>query len=1270
MVKKHRLISFLLVLIFCSVLCMTAQAKEQQEEVEKADPRNTENLLSAFINAEDKAATDILTELWTQENFYQDFLDIEEQEKTVFFEGITEKKLKQFVLFLKYVFVRDTVNLSNVSDIQKESIKNLYDEFEVYQKWNIMWVEKRTADEQKTDELPAEAEIESEEEKKCIEKLQADTKIDLNELLQEIDHNAEHMEEYLYKILGYEAEKADKEVIVEDNDSQAEIQKKENVVPRARTAQPQSNGAAESKESVAMIGQTQYGSLKDAWDAANQSLGLNVTIQLLKSCTVSDVLQSKSGNGITVKPVGGNWTITLNGPGRFISGGEYGADGASTITFSGNGGNTLTIDGKNGTVYDEEGILDVYRGSLYLLDGVRVCNSKKKWAVHGFEEDDNKIYISGDVKIYNNFGGVGTWSALYIYGAKITGSSQFPGIHVRTERSSNAVYIRDTTVKDNVKGIQILGNSPTDYMKAVDVLNCEISNNQQEGLEITDKANASFKVENTAITFNGTNGIRNPSQTSTIFVKNSTIKNNGSGSPNGGGIYNVGTVQLLGVNISDNNGGRGGGIYNTGDLGIGIATDRLLSGGITYHTYTQTYAWQPWVNNIEIAGTVGEAKRMEGIQASLTGEVAEHYDITYRVYMQSYGWLEWVSNGVTAGRPGEAKGIEAIQMKLAPKSSLTNVKSAILYSTYLQGTEWTDWAKDGEISGTTGEGKRLEAISIKCEIRENTNRKCTIINNHASELGGGICNYGTISACDGNMRGNTGAKGESIYQNGVLNIKGAFSSDESNDIYLEKDKFVTINGKLTNPSGVAARLTPSAYRNGRKMTETAYGTRKGSEEYLNTDGTVKFKITPKDAWTLRPADYQASEAKTSASDIVISTEYHISYDKNTDAKADNIPDTQKKYWYESTALSNAVPTWISADFLGWNTDASAKKAAYQPSQEIASDVNKDIKLFAIWQIKDKPPTLSEENELEFYEGTEVTKEMLLQGVRAIDAEDGDITGQIKITEINYADGKIENGKKQKGEKKQWKQDMPDEEKLDTWFLQLDEKDSPVTHEVTYRVRDSFEHEVSMVRKVKVKYNQFPVIEAQDRYFTLAEAQRGEITEELLLHKAVEEGRTVIKDQEDDELYPGTISGRLELVDFHAEEFISFSQSGYVVLSYSVKDSMGPEGKGKETMRQFTVHVVEDGEQPKEISPQYVRFINKDNYYREDQADSKSKWHIDDDYRGQITGIWANSQVFEAWHFDAKDIINVKKYVKEHGLGNSNPDRLKGFLAEFADSKIL
>ncbi len=104
-------------------------------------------------------------------------------------------------------------------------------------------------------------------------------------------------------------------------------------------------------------------------------------------------------------------------------------------------------------------------------------------------------------------------------------------------------------------------------------------------------------------------------------------------------------------------------------------TNKDYEGGIAYCTHVQKYAWQgadlndptTWKQDGEMAGTSGEAKRLEAICITLTGEMAEHYDIYYRVHAQSFGWLGWAKNGEASGTAGYAKRLEGIQIVLVEK---------------------------------------------------------------------------------------------------------------------------------------------------------------------------------------------------------------------------------------------------------------------------------------------------------------------------------------------------------------------------------------------------------------------------------------------------------------------------------------------------------------------------------------------------------------------------------------------------------------------------
>ena len=147
------------------------------------------------------------------------------------------------------------------------------------------------------------------------------------------------------------------------------------------------------------------------------------------------------------------------------------------------------------------------------------------------------------------------------------------------------------------------------------------------------------------------------------------------------------------------------------------------AGDIEYRTHIQTYGWEEeFKQNDEVSGTSGEAKRLEAIEIRLTGEMAEHYDIYYRVHAQTFGWLGWAKNGEKAGTEGFAKRLEGIEILLVDKGEFPctecgNIdpfkEKQILYTTHVQTYGWQDYAYDGNMAGTSGEAKRLEAIKIK-----------------------------------------------------------------------------------------------------------------------------------------------------------------------------------------------------------------------------------------------------------------------------------------------------------------------------------------------------------------------------------------------------------------------------------------------------------------------------------------------------------------------------------------------------------------------------
>lgn len=153
--------------------------------------------------------------------------------------------------------------------------------------------------------------------------------------------------------------------------------------------------------------------------------------------------------------------------------------------------------------------------------------------------------------------------------------------------------------------------------------------------------------------------------------------------------------------------------------GINIKLSNI-NGSIEYKTHVQDIGWQDWKSNGQMSGTTGQSKRLEAIKVKLSGEAANQYDVYYRVHAQDYGWLDWAKNGESAGTEGYSKRLEGIQIVLVKKGENTPgstsrpfIYKMIKYQTHVQNIGWQGEKADGEISGTTGQSLRLEAIKIQ-----------------------------------------------------------------------------------------------------------------------------------------------------------------------------------------------------------------------------------------------------------------------------------------------------------------------------------------------------------------------------------------------------------------------------------------------------------------------------------------------------------------------------------------------------------------------------
>ena len=199
----------------------------------------------------------------------------------------------------------------------------------------------------------------------------------------------------------------------------------------------------------------------------------------------------------------------------------------------------------------------------------------------------------------------------------------------------------------------------------------------KKGEKIDENKNGIKSVNKSAyIALSGTSPVVNSKPTSSM---NPTIE--GNSTPNVTYRTHVQTYGWQGWKFNGSMSGTSGQAKRLEGIEIKL-TNKPYSGGISYTTHVQSYGWQgnvnnpsTWRSNGAMSGTSGEAKRLEAICITLTGKMAEHYDIYYRVHAQTFGWLDWAKNGAPSGTAGYAKRLEGIQIILVPKGQPAPAKN-------------------------------------------------------------------------------------------------------------------------------------------------------------------------------------------------------------------------------------------------------------------------------------------------------------------------------------------------------------------------------------------------------------------------------------------------------------------------------------------------------------------------------------------------------------------------------------------------------------------
>ena len=1056
----------------------------------------------------------------------------------------------------------------------------------------------------------------------------------------------------------------------------------------------------------------------------------------ISGCGITGNTANNIGGGVSLS--GGTSTLTNNNidNNKANQGGGMYTDGNLTIssgTFnnnnaSGNGGGIIS----NGTITMNGGSIT---GNYSGWDGGGV-NSRATFNFNGGAIQNNTAYwLGGNIHVQavdniNNKQSVFTVTSKNpISGGKAEGSG---GGGVCVYGTGAKLILNDgTSVKDNTAptGGGINGNAAVE-MKNATISGNKATSNNGGGIELfSDQyGTGSFKmtsgtIENNTATSEG-GGFHGPNFTMT----GGTIQKNNAGTVAGGVLVNgTGACSMSGGTITNNTS-----TYGAGGLWVDDNTPFTMGGGTISNNTAGGDGGGIYNDNGNITLTAGT---ISGNKGQWGGGINDCGTVTMK-------------GGTISGNSTTSKAGAGINVSTNGKLTMSGGKIQNNTSAETGGgicNLGTLEISGGEISGNTTKYSG-GGIYNSAQGKGTTITGGTISGNTAETYGGGgiyIEDNSKVTMTGGTIKANTvKTNGKAIYQNGTLNLGG--SAEVLGDIYLGTGKIINVVSDLTKANPEVAMAENDTYKQ-RVIAEYSADTtsfKNGTNDTkrysleTNTARYAKAKNIKIDDNVDKGKLYQVWLNKT---DLPIRVNYIGRYADSGSVKTEIVEPGTEKY----TVQKNSGYTRYSRKaytFQGWATIPSYKTPVYsekttnvityddlrdiyleQQEAGITGDMFKTqstkssrsvagIALAAmqnalsglifpaqvqaaendqVWDVYmldtwDKVPTIKwKENT--FWEGTDVYKADLLKNIQIRDEEDGPIdVSKLVINSITYSAGKLENGTKAASYTVNYPKGMQDSDKLDTWFMQLDKNDSPVTHVLHCSVTDSAGNVAKADITVKVKYNEFPTITAQDRYFTLEEAQGGQITKDALLKNAIIDGKLSANDTEE-----GNLNNKLDMVDFKASDFTSFTDSGYVTVTFHVQDSMGPGGKGKETYRQIKVYVVKDGVIEEPEKAQNIRFINKKYYdlnkgvnpdtLSEEEKEARngngglnveSKWYHDPEYQAVIEAAFGKTQGTD-YEFTKEDIDKIKAYVDANGIGTTRSDAaLDNFYSQFvAPAKV-
>lgn len=938
-------------------------------------------------------------------------------------------------------------------------------------------------------------------------------------------------------------------------------------------------------------------------------------------------------------------------------------------------------------------------GTFRLLGGEIKNNISGRFG-GGIRNDATFIMSGGGVNgntAANGGGGIfsGRNNELSITGGSIKNnkvtSGNGGGIYTDTHDTKTLILANTTITGNVVTG----GNGGGIYYNAsVELESNSISNNSAVtggGIVFAGKNNTMYSgsvANNTATSFGG--GIQVLSGNS-VNLNEASIY--GNTAPNDGGINNDGAIRMTGGTIHSNK-------CKAGNVGGGI---RLGNAGASFTITGGRIYGNSGYGIVNALGTVN----LENVSSTSNGWIL----IGFEKFQNAWDGLSQAQAESKQNSIGAIYNADRLNIR-----GMSRIYSGAAYGINNQGKLNMSDGANCTLFGNSDVGIYNGSPGTMTMGKDNQVwlAKTALKNDGTATLSGGTLtentkrgmeNTGTFNLYSGNItnngkgitakffpNGTTGSNemGNSIYQNGILNVKG--EPNVTQDIFLTPDHFITV--EATCAAKFITSMKEDDTFKGRILANYKFNTSEQTKLYSLEERTVEYT----EEKGILIDDQAGVDAAYPYQVLLDGKKVLINYLPNggTGKMVGDVVPLEAEYDLRENEFQ-----YNKHSYAGWDTKANKQsyEKLYQPGETIVPgrnlkddivskprqlknlrnaniEVNKisvkalveeygipvaresknvdydyTVDLNAIW---DEAPSI-DTTVLEFYEGEHVTKKQLMNEVYqsqkgATDKEDSVVqTGRpltphlldenVRIVGVEYLP--ILNGYKPTPSKITFATNMPEDYLLNTYVNRGMSPDETVSHKLTFQVEDSKGNVTSKISDVRVLYNNFPTLKVPENLvLTTEELRMSPLTENDLLSYAK------ANDIEDDEAkYQGltdidgniiNIQDKIKIITIQDSSNNIIQPSdihdvGEYFVTYTVTDRFG-----KETQKTMKLTSVEPAELTTE-DIEYVRFISLKHL---DTLDEHSKWD-----KEELRAILENETPIATYNYTHEQVLEIKELMK-------------------------